>query len=253
MTNQMEMWVVYAQNLLNNHINKNVFLVSLVFSAVFYLLFKRTENLKKKAYYLTFHIILLFFPFVFAAVFWNCMMNLINCAPKIFLFFTPIAIAAAVLLGFIVLPFAYNWHRNNSKIDEGFIKEFVHEESAKLKIGEPEIYSINEIEPMAYSITNLKRSIFVSVGLSELLTKKELESVLLHELYHHKSKAYFWKFSFNMLRIFTPLSTFASESEPMKKEEMEADSYAVSVQGTSKYLNSAKRKMQDFILTSANH
>ncbi|PIN81881.1 hypothetical protein COV11_00815, partial [Candidatus Woesearchaeota archaeon CG10_big_fil_rev_8_21_14_0_10_30_7] len=131
----------------------------------------------------------------------------------------------------------------NKLIDEGIIKEFVKKHSKKLNVKEPKIYSLNDANPMAYSITNLNPSIFISAGLSELLSKKEMESVLLHELYHHKNKVYFWKFSINLLRIFSPLATFISTSEPMKQEEKEADNYAINLQKTNKYLLSAKKKI----------
>jgi|SRR3989344_9592819 len=243
---QIFMWRVYFDNFAHHPINLYTLIASFALSAVFYFLFRRTENVKKKINFLALHVVLLFFPFVFTALSWECMMPVMSCSPKIFAFFIPFAAIIAALLSFLLLPFLYNWSNKSKLIDKGFIKNFVERQSKRLKIREPKIYPINEIKPMAYSITNLKPSIFISAGLSELLSKKEMEAVLLHELYHQKSKAYFWKFSFNMLRIFTPLSTFISTSEPMEKEEREADNYAVSVQKTDKHLKSAKRRIEIF-------
>lgn len=244
MIKHLIMWKVYFDNITNNSFFINVFVLSLVLSSVFYLLFRRSENLKLKINFLAMHIILLFFPFVFSAVLWRCMMPILNCSPKMLIFFGPIAGILAIIFGFAILPYVYGFSDKNHLIENGWIKDFVSKQSKKLVIKEPEVYSINYIKPVAYSITNLKPSVFVSVGLSELLTKKEIEAVLLHELYHHKSKAYFWKFSMNALRIFTPLSTFNSASEQMLKEEIQADKYAISVQKTERNLLSAKRKFR---------
>lgn len=246
MIEQLLMWKVYFSNFINYPINLYVLIFSFILSAVFYLLFKRTESIKKKINFLAIHIVLLFFPFIFAVLSWKCIMPVVSCSVKMFTLFIPFAALGAAILSFMLLPFLYNWSNKSNSINKGFIKNFVENQSMKLKIREPKIYSINEVKPMAYSITNLKPSVFISVGLSELLSKKEMQAVLLHELYHQKSKAYFWKFSFNMLRIFTPLSTFISVSEPMEKEEREADKYAIGIQKTGKYLKSAKRKIEKF-------
>ena len=237
---------MYFNHVLNSQVYINLFVLSLTISSIFYLLFRRTENLKRKINLLIAHIIFLFFPFVFSAVFWRCMMPIFNCSPKMLMIFGPITGIIVIASGFILLPYVYGLSRENQLVKNGFIKNFVAMQSRKLKINEPEIYSINELKPVAYSITNFKPAIFISAGLSELLTRKETESVLLHEIYHHKSNASFWKFSGNALKLFTPLATFTCVSEPTKQEEIEADDYAISIQGTSKYINSAKRKVTEF-------
>ena len=240
---QMSMWSLYFGHIRNNAAYTKVFILSLVLSSVFYLLFRRTERLKLKINFLAAHIIFLFFPFVFSAIFWRCMMPIINCSPKMLIFFGPIAAISAIVMGFVILPYIYGWSDKNNPIENGFIKDFTAKQSGEIGIIEPNVYSINDIKPAAYSITNLKPAIFISAGISELLTKKEMEAVLLHELHHHKNKAYFWKFSGNALKFFTPLAAFPCASEQMRQEEIEADNYAIKVQKTSKYLESAKRKI----------
>ncbi len=243
MSGQMMMWVVYFDNFLENPISLKVLIGSMTISAIFYLLFKKTPSAKRKINYLALHIMTLFFPFIFSAAFWKCMMPVATCSPKLFIFLAPILLIAAVVASFTLLPYIYSWSGRNNQIKQCHIKEFVAKESEALGIKEPNIYSINEIKPVAYSITSLKPAIFVSAGLAEILSGKELESVLLHELYHHKSKAYFWKFSLRMLGIFTPLSTFTNTKNHIKREEIKADNYAALVQETKRYLNSAKRKI----------
>lgn len=246
MIEYFEMWIAYFKHVADNHLFVNVFVLSLAFSGFFYLLFRRAENLKLKINFLAIHTILLFFPFVLSAVLWKCMMPVMSCNPKILIFFGPIGGIFAIILGFMVLPYVYGWSDKNHPIEKGFIRNFVAGQSMKSGIKEPQIYSINDLKPMAYSITNLKPAIFISAGLSELLTKKEMEAILLHEIYHHKSNAYFLKSLSRSFGLFSPLAAFGCVSAAMKGEEIEADNYAISMQSNDKYLFSAKRKMEQF-------
>lgn len=246
MIEQLEMWKNYFYHILNHPMLISIFILSIILSIVFYLLFKRAGDLKRKVNFLAMHIALLFFPFIFSAIFWRCMVPMMNCSPMMFMIFAPISGIITAILSFVLLPFIYRWSDKSYLIQNGFIRKFVEKHSTILKIKEPQVYSINDIKPAAYSITNLKPSIFVSAGLSESLTKKELEAVLLHELHHHKCKTYFWKFSGNILSLFTPVAAFAGISASLEKEEIEADNYAISVQKTSKYLISAKAKIENF-------
>ncbi len=244
MIGQFSMWELYFRNLIYTPLNLYILIIAFILSVIFYFLFKRAETLKKKISYLAMHIVLIVFPFVFSAFYWKCVMSIMHCGPMAFILFIISASIISGVLGFMFIPFLFRWSNKDHIIDRGYIKNFIKRQSKKLKIQEPTIHFTNELKPMAYSITNLKPSIFITTGLSEMLSKKEMESVLLHELYHHKTKAYFWKFSINMLKIFTPLSTFINTSQSMEKEELEADNFAVLVQKTDKYLNSAKRKIE---------
>ena len=244
MNEHLEMWAMYFQNILQNPINIKVLVISITLSCIFYLLFRKSSIVKRKITYLGLHISSMMFPFVFAALFWRCMMPFANCSPKLIMGFGPIAGIIALVASFVFIPYLYRWSDKNHAIKNSWINHFVKNESEKLGIKEPELYFVNDAKPSAYSITNLKPSIFISIGLFEILKRKEMEAVLLHELYHHKSKAYFWKFSMNSLRLFTPLSTFDAASKQIRKEEIDADNYAIKIQGTSKYLNSAKKNLR---------
>ena len=105
---------------------------------------------------------------------------------------------------------------------------------------------MKDITPMAYSITNIKPSIFLSVGLCELLNKKEREAVLLHELYHIKNNSSFWKFSMSNMKMFSRLSSLSSIKTSLEREEKDADLFAINVSGTDRFLNSAKQKINNF-------
>jgi beta-lactamase regulating signal transducer with metallopeptidase domain len=113
----------------------------------------------------------------------------------------------------------------------------------RLGIKSPKIYLVDKAEPVAFSFSNISPRIFITVGLTELLKPKELQAVLLHELGHIKHKSSFLKFTSALLRLFMPLSSFHSLHPELQREEKEADKVAVSIQGTDRYLLSAKEKI----------
>jgi len=86
--------------------------------------------------------------------------------------------------------------------------------------------------------------VFVSVGMFDLFSKKELDAVLLHELYHVKARSSWSKFSAVFVKAFSPIAWFSSSS--VEKEERAADAFAVHLQKTSRHLKSAKQKLNSF-------
>ena len=94
-----------------------------------------------------------------------------------------------------------------------------------------------------------KLSKFLSLGNhpipNHFLSKKELESVILHEIYHVKNSSSLFKFSTFFIRL-SPLATFTSFIEDLNKEEKDADNFAIKFQNTSKYLNSSKLKIHKY-------
>lgn len=239
---------------LTNPINILVALISLSLSVLFYVLFKRTDNIKVKVTYLYSHIFLLFFPFLFSAFLSKCTATMYSCirecatplyvcSPELLVYLTTAGIVTAFLLSFLTLPYLYTWANKSHQVTSGPIQEILEKHSPALDLRLPKIYTINDLRPIAYSITNIRPSIFLSVGLCELLSEKELEAVLLHELYHIKHKTSFWRFSTHILKIFSPLSTFITLDKSINLEEQDADSFAIRMQGISCFLDSAKQKI----------
>lgn len=237
------MWKVYASHILNTPHMLAIFIGSFFLALLFYALFRKTTSVSRKATYLYLHIIFIFFPFISSALLWKCHMPVMACSPKMVIYLVSIGAGGTLLLSFVTLPYIYNWASNSKEIKEGAIKDFIGEQSQAMGIREPKVFAVEDIKPCAYSITNIQPSIFVTVGLCELLDKKEMEAVLLHELYHVKQKTSFWRFSINMLKIFSPLSSFITTDEAMDREEFDADQFAVSLQGTKKFLKSVKNKV----------
>lgn len=243
MNAQLSMWRVYASHIMNTPHMFTILVIGTLAAVIFYILFRKTENIKRKVIYLYGHIFFLFSPFISTMILWKCAMPVYSCSPKMVIYLLSTGAGVTLLLSFITLPYIYSWANKSQEINDKEINEFVQNECKVIGIQKPKLYAVNELTPHAYSITNIRPSIFLSIGLCELLDKKEMEAVLLHELYHIKQKTSFWKFSINMLKIFSPLASFITVSESMNEEERQADHFAVGIQGTKRFLKSAKHKI----------
>ena len=122
---------------------------------------------------------------------------------------------------------------------------FVKRHSRKLALREPRVFVVDSAAPVAFSFSFMQPKIFLSVGLFELLGKKEIEAIILHELAHIKSRVTFVKLSAYLARLLSPLSALANflGGSSMSEEEAAADSFAAETQGTFSHLESAKRKI----------
>ena len=239
----VEIWKVYFTQFFSVPFNVEMLLISWGVSLLCYIAFKRAENIKVKVAILYTHIIFLFLPFLFALFIskcWQCIVTVCDCSAKVMIYGTLGGGIGAIVLSFILLPYIYTWASKSREIKEGYLKEMVARHTARV----PRLYLVHDLDPKAYSITNIRPSIFVSVGLCEILSEKEMEAVLLHELHHIQKKASLWKFSYQTLRIFSPLATFIPNAN-LKREELAADEFAVMKQGTARFLDAAKRKVQE--------
>ena len=104
---------------------------------------------------------------------------------------------------------------------------------------------MDKAKPIACSFKSFRSAIFVSVGMLDILSKKEIQAVLLHELAHIKQRSSVLKFSSFLMNVLSPLSLLARFHHDTSKEEREADKFAIRVQRTSKYINSAKKKISE--------
>ncbi len=233
----------YIYGMFTSPLNLKILIISLILSITFFILFRKVESIKHKITFLYAHIAFLFLPFITSVFLINCTMPVFNCSTKMVILGVSFGLLAATALGFIILPYIYGWSNNSRAFTSKHIKNFLAKSCSDLNIKEPKVYTVDDAKPMAYSISNIKPAVFLSVGLCELLTKKEIESVILHELYHIKNNSSLWKFSMNLLGVLSPLSTFVTANSSLEKEEVKADLFAVKLQGTENYITSAKRKV----------
>ncbi|MBI4168260.1 MAG: M48 family metalloprotease [Candidatus Aenigmarchaeota archaeon] len=222
---------------------------SLSFAIIFlYSIKKFNLSTKLKVGLIYGHFILLFFPLVLLTTDFACGAMCMPCGTDTLAMATyalPSAILLGTLAGFVVIPSFYMFS-NKRQMENTEIVSFVKRYAKKLKIMMPKIYVVDKAKPVAFSFKSFRSAIFVSIGMMDILSKKELQSVILHEMAHLKQKSSMLKVSSSLLRMFSPLSLLARFHHDTGKEELDADNFAIKVQRTPKYLDSAKRKMRNY-------
>ncbi|MEF9475847.1 MAG: M48 family metalloprotease [Candidatus Mariimomonas ferrooxydans] len=157
----------------------------------------------------------------------------------------PTTFLMSTLAGFVIIPTYYILNNRKRQIREGFLIETVTKHSKRIGIKPPSVFLIDRAKPVAFSFKFLKSALFVSVGLLDILNKKEKEAVLIHELAHVKFKSSIFKLS-TFLMKFSPFSIIKSFNQDLTEEERRADNLVCDIQGTKKHLLSAKRKIQEW-------
>jgi len=195
------------------------------------------------------HLIFAFFPFVVlttdAACGIACMPCANNLANLIALAF-PTTLLFGTMAAFFVIPGFYMFFSRKFETGNAHITRFVGRYSRNIGIKKPKVYIIDNANPVAFSFKSFKSMMFLSAGLIDMLGKKELEAVILHELGHLKRKASVLSMSFSLFRIFSPLSLLARFHHDVDGEELYADGFAAKLQKTERHLKSAKRKIDEF-------
>jgi len=231
-----------------NPVKLTIFLASFMLALMVFVKIRKTENIKHKILLTYLHLFLLFFPLVFFAFNLSCDMGLLNgfiyhcgiALTKIAIYGITASIILVMVLGYFVIPGVYK--KRSREIRGNAINTTIKKYAKKLKISLPRLYLLNLAKPVAFSTKNM---IFLSAGLTSLLTKKELEAVLLHELSHIKNRSSVLKLS-RLLLKFSPFSNFITLNKELSNEEIKADATVIRIQGTKKYLNSAKLKVSKY-------
>ncbi len=194
------------------------------------------------------HLIFLFFPFAVLTTNVACSVGCMPCASNLgnlVALALPTTLIFSTIASFFVIPGFYMFFNRRAEIRNIKILRFVKEYS---KGNTPKVYLIDNANPVAFSFRSFKPIIFISAGLIELLNKKEIEAVLLHELSHLKRKASILTMSTSLLRFFSPLSfpLLTRFHHDSNLEEMRADRFATRMQKTDRHIISAKRKIDEF-------
>lgn len=223
-------------------------ILSFSFAAFSFLLLRRQVFTTRSRLFLIYtHLASLAFPPILFATHFGCIAMCLSCATSLTSLLAlalPFTIGATALTGFVVIPTFFTY-ANRTRRMGGWMFSFVSRQTRRLGIGNPKIYLLDRAEPVAFSFRTVRSAIFLSVGLTELLNKKELQAVLLHELAHIAHKASVTKISELLLR-FSPFSLLRSFSRSDDAEERRADAFAANAQGSSRWLNSAKRKIGEY-------
>ena len=232
-------------NFFSNPLNVSLSLGSIALALlVFFKLKDNSLSQKQRIFLVYLHLAFLFAPLVFLALSISCQAASVACAvtiTQLLLYSLPLIIIGTVIAGFMLLP---QYYKQSSIKAPQEIQDFVGNEARRLKLGKtPEVFSFDSGKPFAFALSFLKPRIFISVGMQEILSKKELEAVLLHELAHIKNASPLSKFSSTLLKAFSPFAALRNFGFSIDAEEDKADAYAAARQKTRKYLRSAKRKV----------
>ncbi len=227
-----------------NPINVTISLASLAIALLlFFRLNDKALSHEQRILLVYLHLAFLFAPLVFLALSISCQVASIACAVTItqmLLYSLPLIIIGTVVAGFILLP---RYYKSSSLKAPRQMREFVAKEAKRLKLKTtPEVLSADSGKPSAFTLGFFNPRIFVSVGMQEVLNKKEIEAVLLHELAHVKNASSWFKLSSALLKAFSPFAALRGFGFAIDVEERKADAYAAQRQGTRRHLDSAKKK-----------
>lgn len=201
---------------------------------------------RKRLSLLYVHVFAFVFPFLFFMFFKGCQSYFSGCdQAKAVLTMLGLTAAIATMLALILAPFVFVKKQAGRArlLKGGYWNSFAQRHLARGKT--VKLHILNTAAPVAFSFSLFTPKIFLSAGLFDMLQKKEIEAVLLHELAHVAGRASVLRLSHHLARLLSPFAALASfqNGSGIDEDEKTADSYAVEVQGTSKYLKSAKEKI----------
>lgn len=229
-----------------NPVKFAIFIASLILSILFLYYSSKAKNIKTKLSLIYLHVLFFIVPLVIMAFSSSCKIPVFNCTTKQFIIFVLGAGIGLFVIGFFLVPYIYLALNKNKEIKDKTMTSFIKKHSTLMKIRTPKIFYINSAKPYAYSVKTIKGAVFISVGMFELLSKKQIEAVILHELYHIKQRSSFYKFSTVFLKTFSVTPAFLNLNKNLEDEEKKADLFAVKVQKTNAYINTAKKRISLF-------
>ncbi len=228
---------------LQNQLNLSLTLISFLLALLILLILRDPSlNFRKRSMLIFVHLSLISFPLVLLADSLTCLSAGLDCPVTLARFglvLFPISIIISILLGTLLLPnfFMFGTLKNRK------LTEYVRAEARRLGIRFDSVRVFDDQKPVAYSVGGIFPAIFVSVGMLDVLSRKEMEAVLLHELNHLALNAPTLKTFSSILKSFSPFARAIPVSFVSPAEES-ADGYAIRRQRTNTYLERAKRKVE---------
>lgn len=211
----------------------------------------KTSDTKKRLTLLYVHVFAFVFPFLFFIFFRGCQSYFSGCdKAKAIMAMLALTGLISTLVAAAVAPlvFVKRQARKGALLENSHWNGFVGKHAEILSISHPKIYVLNTAAPVAFSFSFLNPKIFLSAGLFDILGKKEIEAILLHELAHIRNGASLLRLSGHVARLLSPFARLANflGGSSVAREEAAADDYAARVQRTCRHLDSAKAKVTDY-------
>ena len=252
------------ETFLGDPVKAGITLAAIAIAITSLYLFKRADSVGSKVLLAYLHLSALFFPLALFAYSTGCSTAMASCAGnscasiaalmcspnliKLLVYPLPITIALATVAGFVVIPFLHTKSSKVQELKDARLNSFAGKWARRLKLKQPKLYAVDDQKPLAYSFKSFQPSIFLSIGLLELLGLKEKQAVVLHELAHLKEDDSALKVSEKMLK-FSPLyllKEFAKKKPHSPEAEKKADEFAAKAQGTGKHVKSARGKVNEY-------
>jgi Zn-dependent protease with chaperone function len=230
-----------------NH-NEGRIVIFLSFAAVIFSSYKVffEKEIKKRLNWIYIGIFSVLFPIFFIAFSMNCHMGVFGCAGSALFYSIPLSFVIALVVGYVLMPFIYLKIKKTHKLSSGNLSRLIKLQALKNNIRKPDLYLFESNEPEAFSYSFTKPIIMVSTRMLEILTNKEAEAVLLHELGHIQNGSSIYKFAAFFAASLPFFSRIVDKVLIEEGEEELADDFAASTQGSCRYLNSARKKISDF-------
>ena len=208
----------------------------------------KTASTKQRLSLLFVHVFAFVFPFLFFAFFRGCQAYFSGCSQaKAIVTMLALTAFISIIIAAAVAPlvFVKRQARKSALVNDSYWNRFVARHAEALSIRHPKIYVLDTAAPVAFSFSFLSSKIFLSAGLFDILSRKEIEAILLHELAHIKNGASLVRLSGHVARLLSPFARLANflGGNSIDADEAAADSFAANAQGTSLYLEAAKRKI----------
>src|SRR3989344_1816726 len=224
-----------------------VALLSVFLSFSAYLLLANVKQGRARSLLVYSHLFFLVLPLSLLLLTMACQLPYFNCdGTRIYGAAIPLSMAGTILFGLISLPWMYG-RSLGARRAGAEVQCTVDALAANSGMKSPSAYVFDYASPKAFTFSGIRGSrIFLSAGMLELFTKKELEAVLLHELSHIRSGGALFKLSSSLSRIFSPIALLMPSVGAFEDEGQRADEFAVERQGTARHLKAAKRKADEF-------
>ncbi len=208
----------------------------------------KTASTRQRLSLLYVHVFAFVFPFLFFIFFRGCQSYFSGCdQAKAILTMLGLTAAISTVIALAIVPvvFVKRHARKSLPLQGSYLDRFAKRHAVTLAIKQPKLYILNTAAPVAFSFSLLTPKIFLSAGLFDILSRKELEAVVLHELAHIKNGASIMRLSGHVARLLSPFARLANflGGSAIAEDELAADSFAVNVQGTNLHLEAAKRKI----------
>lgn len=240
-----DLFITYIQQPLNLLL---VFGSLLIAGIVLYASRSKKLSVSTRVFLIYLHIALLIVPVAAFAYSSGCMLPMYECNTRTLLYALPFlvggVIATAGIVGYFGLPQLYRRRFGAMPMKDKKLQQFATAIARKNRIRAPTLWLLDTASPVAFSFTSHKPAIFISLGLFDILTPSEIKSVILHEIGHLKQRSSLMKFSTQLARVVSPVALFFPKH--LDCEEHEADAFAAQEQRTSKYVASARAKIEAF-------